>query len=214
MPSREAVEALQNGVSEWDKFRINRKNEIIDLSFLNLAEYHLTNLNFSNCDLTGANIQGSSLDGSVFNEIILHGSKLSNTSLISCDFKSSTANRANFEYAIIRNSTFTNMNFVDVDFTGVTISNSRFYSCYFENCVFGEKSELFHVEFVKSSFLKDSFAQALINLCTFNKVSIVSMFSSESEFKNCKFLNSHLENFNQREGLFYDTEINQLRKHL
>jgi uncharacterized protein YjbI with pentapeptide repeats len=122
--NKKQVETLIQRIEQWNNWRKQYPNEIIDLSFANLSRANLSFANLARVNLTEANLIGARLSEADFGEANLIEADLSFASLIGTCLIKADLNEANLSEADLSGACLSEANLSRVRLNGATLTGA------------------------------------------------------------------------------------------
>ncbi len=164
--NREHLNNLQKGVSFWNKWRAENRNEQIDLRGACLKEAKLPNINFSNASLQNIDLGEANLDGADFSGAILEGANLKEASLAQVRFKGANMKGINLKEVTLDNADLSGAVLMYANIKEISLSKSdlRGADLRYANI---KEATLVEVDFRKADLRGADLHEATIRDCNF-----------------------------------------------
>ncbi len=193
MKLSDQIELLNRGYSDWNSWRIEHPNEVIDFSYFNLlangiSESIFTQNDYSFYNFSKVNLQSSILKGKDFNstdftEANLSNCDFTNTSMIDAVFINANLTKADLSYADLEDSDFSNARLIEAGLGDTILTNATLNNADFTH------ADLSDSDFRNSSILRACFHDSNLSNANFENSEL--MFSS---FVNTKLTKAKLKN--------------------
>ncbi len=204
MANQEHFKRLKNSsVEEWNKWRFQNPDILIELSNadisninlrkINLSQAELFDVNFSNTNLTEANLYKAKIYDGIFNKVNLAKANLCNAELIRVDINYTDLTKAELCGVTLSESCFnrgTKLN--EADFCNAHLIDVSFshLSC-FSNANF-QDANLNKVEYCDVDLNKTNFQDAHLQKCSFINVKLINSTFINVDLSNAEIIESNL----------------------
>jgi hypothetical protein len=133
MANQEQVEMLKRGVEEWNQWRKDNPDMIIDLSLANFSGADLTGI-----DLNGANLSGIALNGADLIHADLSTTTLVRASLILADLSSANLNGADMRGSDLSGADLDRADLRNADLDGADLEGTHFHNAKIGSTTFAD----------------------------------------------------------------------------
>ncbi len=126
MADPEQLAKLNEGVTEWNRWRKFESKREVDLSGANLCMAHLKGAALYSLNLSGANLTSAKLHGADFSYTNLEGANLVNAKLDNAEFSGSILRRAQLSHSHLQRTRFIRANLDGADLSDAILQNTIF----------------------------------------------------------------------------------------
>ena len=182
----EHLKILNQGVSIWNKWRIENPSILPNLRSINIENLNLKGINFSSTNLSLAKLSNIYLSEANLNSATLYGTQIVNSDLSEINLKYTDINECNFYKTSFSGATFKALNIEDSRFIEASLTYATLSGVTFTNV------NLNNVYFMNSRILNSVFENVEMKFANLEDTFLISSILTNSNFEGCSLKGTKL----------------------